>query len=232
MTYSTAIVLAGGLGTRLQSVVSDVPKPLAPIHGRPFLSYLLDALEAQGITDVILAVGYKGGMVEEWFGDSYNELNLRYSYENEPLGTGGAIQLALKQHNSADAVWIFNGDTYFDCSLSAVAKTHHSQTADATVALCPMEVADRYGIVELDAQGLISRFREKAVGASGLINAGVYLLEPESLLRFDFHERFSLETDFFQRHLLDLRLAGAPQTGYFVDIGIPEDYARAQEYLG
>ena len=225
---TTAIVLAGGFGTRLQTVVSDVPKPLAPINGRPFLSILFDELLAQGIKHVILAVGYKGGMVETSFGESYKELTLSYSYEEEPLGTGGAIQLALKQHNSQQSVWIFNGDTYFGCSLNVVLEQHHRLNAEVTLALTEMETADRYGLVELRKDQFISRFCEKTPGASGLINAGVYLLEPESLFRFDLPSKFSLEKDFFEAFLQNLRIVGCTCDGFFIDIGVPEDYARAQ----
>jgi len=227
----TAIILAGGFGTRLQSVVSDVPKPLAPIHGRPFLAYLLDELDTQGIRDAILAVGYKGELVQEALGDSHGDINLSYSFEPEPLGTGGAITLALNLHNSEDPVWIINGDTFFNCSLAAVAKTHTKNAADVTLALCSMEIADRYGLVELDEEHFITRFREKTPGAKGLINAGIYLIEPEALYRFDFDKRFSLEKDFFEAHLMDMRVLGSPQPGYFVDIGIPEDYRKAQGYF-
>lgn len=231
MSYTTAVVLAGGFGTRLRSVVREVPKPLAPIGDRPFLAYLFDYLIAQGVTDVVLAVGYKGGLVETGFGESYRTLRLRYSHEEEPLGTGGAIQLALGLVSAGEPVWVLNGDTFFDCSLAALAEQHEASRADVTVALCRVEVADRYGLVELDDDLLITRFREKQAGASGLINAGVYLLEPAALQRFDFPARFSLERDFFEAHLLDLRLVGSEQAGYFVDIGVPADYARAQTYF-
>lgn len=227
----TAIILAGGFGTRLKSVVSEVPKPLAPINGRPFLAYLLDELEDQGIREAILAVGYKGQLVQEALGDSHGEISLSYSFEPEPLGTGGAIALALNLHNSEEAVWIINGDTFFNCDLLAVAKTHINNTADVTLALCHMDVADRYGLVEIDENHFITRFREKTPNASGLINAGIYLLEPDALYNFDFEPRFSLEKDFFEAHLMDMRVLGSPQPGYFVDIGIPEDYEKAKGYF-
>lgn len=230
---STAIVLAGGLGTRLRSVVSDVPKPLAPIHGRPFLAYLLDYLGGHGIRRVTLAVGYRGGQVEEGFGESHGPLALTYSYEDEPLGTGGAVRQALNVVNADEPAWVINGDTFFACDLGACAKTHRDATADVTLALKRVAVADRYGLVEVGDSGLVDRFREKRPGAGGLINAGVYLLEPGALLRFDLPApAFSLERDFLEAHLLDLRVAASVQDGYFVDIGIPEDYARAQAYFG
>ena len=226
-----AIVLAGGFGTRLRAVVSDVPKPMAPVSGRPFLAYLLDAVIAQGVTDITLAVGYKGEMVEAGFGARRNGAALRYSYEREPLGTGGAVALALEGYDGDAPVWVFNGDTFFEADLGAVDKTHHDAGADVTLALKAMDPADRYGLVETNDDGRITRFREKQPDAAGLINAGVYLLQPAALRRFDFPQRFSLEKDFLERHLATLNVAGAPQSGYFVDIGIPEDYARAQAYF-
>lgn len=192
---------------------------------------MLDELEKQGIRNAILAVGYKGELVQEALGDSHGEISLSYSFEPEPLGTGGAIALALNLHNSDQPVWIINGDTFFNCSLAAVAKTHKDNKADVTLALCHMDVADRYGLVELDEKHFITRFREKTPGAKGLINAGVYLLDPEAIYRFDFKPRFSLEKDFFEAHLMEMRVLGSPQPGYFVDIGIPEDYDKAKEYF-
>ena len=226
-----AVVLAGGFGTRLRSVVSEVPKPMAPIHGRPFLGYLLAALAERGVTAVTLAVGYKGELIEARLGDRLHGLALTYSYEREPLGTGGAVALALADRPRDSPVWVLNGDTYFDCDLAAVARTHHAAAADVTLALKYVDPADRYGLVETWGERIV-RFREKRPGAGGLINAGVYLLQPAALGRFDLPRRFSLERDLFEAHLDGLRLAGATQDGYFVDIGVPEDYARAQAYFG
>ncbi len=229
---SQAIVLAGGFGTRLRSVVSDVPKPMAPIGGRPFLAYLLDYLAAQGIKTVTLALGYLGELIERHFGERYRGIRLTYSYEREPLGTGGAVREALKLLNTNQPVWILNGDTFFACDLGACAKTHRAAAADVTLALKRVADADRYGLVEVDDNGLVTAFAEKRAGASGLINAGVYLVDPGAFARFDLPgPNFSLERDLFERHLLDLRLNTCPQDAYFVDIGVPEDYARAQAYF-
>ena len=227
---TTAIILAGGFGTRLRSVVSDVPKPMAPINGRPFLDYLLAAIARQGITDVTLAVGYKGELVEGGFGESLHGMRLRYSYEREPLGTGGAVALALEGIDEEEG-WILNGDTYFEGDLGAVAKTHRGAGADVTLALKHMDPADRYGLVDVDDGGRITRFREKEPGAAGLINAGVYLLRRSALKASDYPKRFSLERDFFERQVGTLHVQGAVQDGYFVDIGVPEDYERAKGYF-
>ena len=236
MEYATAVVLAGGLGTRLREAVPDLPKPLAPVAGRPFLAHLLDFLARQGVREVILATGYRGEDIAEALGKRHGEITLRYSQEDRPLGTGGAVARAMREHNSSDPLWVVNGDTYFDCDFLELALTHEANTADVTLALTHVEDAGRYGRVELSARSrgggaLIDAFREKEPGASGLINAGVYLLNPAALQRVDLPEAFSLERDFFADNLEDLRLIGAPQAGYFIDIGVPSDYERAQAYF-
>ena len=231
MIPRTAIVLAGGMGTRLQSVVSDVPKPLAPIGDQPFLAYLLDHLAEAGITRAILATGHLGDLVEARFGESYKSIALTYSRETEPLGTGGAVRLALKHVTNDQQVLIVNGDTYFGCDLGAFAKTHVAYAADVSLALYEADDASRYGLVELDEGGRVVAFREKTPGAAGFINAGVYLLRPSALQSVSLPTRFSLERDFFETHLATLRIYGVPLAGYFIDIGIPEDYRRTQAYF-
>ena len=232
---NTAIVLAGGFGTRLRSVVSDLPKPMAPVAGRPFVAYLLDHLEAAGIEHVVLATGYLSHRVSEALGERHGNIELSYSVEPKPLGTGGAVRLALEQLASrpddkfpAD-VWILNGDTYFDCDLHELAAQHARNGAAASLALHRVEVADRYGTVELDEAGRITAFREKRAGSAGLINAGTYLVRTELLRGFDPHEAFSLEREVFEAGVEAYRLQGVVAKAYFVDIGIPKDYARAQE---
>lgn len=232
MRYANATVLAGGLGTRLRSVVADRPKPLAPVAGRPFLAYLLDHLAAQGIQTVTLATGYRGDLVEEAFGAAYAGMDVRYSREPEPRGTGGAVALALANHPPTGPTWILNGDTFFDCDLAAVADLHDAHTPAATLALARIDDAGRYGLVDLSADGPeIAAFRENEAGTAGLINAGVYLLDPVALARADLPETFSLERDFFAAGLRSRRLVGAAQDGYFIDIGVPSDYAAAQEHF-
>ena len=232
---ATAVVLAGGYGTRLRSVVQDMPKPMAPVAGRPFVEYILAQLATHGVETVVLAVGYLGEQIEQHFGAHHAGLRLLYSYEHEPLGTGGAVRQAFQLLKQQDAqqgpVLVMNGDSYFAADLTAFAKTHHTRAPDASLALRAVEDASRYGLVEVDVAGRITHFREKQLGASGLINAGIYLLDPQVLLSRDLPQRFSLETDFFQRDVSELRLLGQPYDGYFIDIGIPQDYARAQTYF-
>ncbi len=231
---TTAVVLAGGLGTRLQSVVSDVPKPMAPIGDRPFLTYVLDWLAEYKIERVVLAVGHLGGQVEDALGATYKGLTLTYSHEEVPLGTGGAVLRAFDSLPPAEAtrdVFVVNGDTYFECDLRAFAKTHLTAKADVSLALHDVEKADRYGLVEMDSHDRITGFKEKTAGSIGFINAGVYLMSPLVLAKAGLSGRFSLEQDFFEQQTNDLHLQGVPLTAYFIDIGVPEDYARAQTYF-
>lgn len=236
LTYPTrAIVLAGGFGTRLQSVVSDVPKPMAPVAGKPFLAYLFDQLIAFNIKEVTLAVGYKHETINSYFGYSYkNKIELDYSIEDMPLGTGGAIKKALQNlpKMAADqAVFVLNGDTLFAADLYAFYRFFAPKNANLAVALCPMENFDRYGTVDISDEAHILGFREKKYCQKGLINGGIYLLKPDLLDSMP--EKFSFETDFLSPCLNSDKWVGytAPNSTYFIDIGVPDDYARAQAEL-
>lgn len=225
-----AVVLAGGKGTRLQSRIRDVPKPMAPIAGRPFLEYVLTALKRRGLARAVLSVGYLGHVVREHFGTAWNGLEIDYAVEGEPLGTGGGIALALKEAK-ADTVAVLNGDTLFDVDLSNQIAVHEDSGADLTLALKPMTDFDRYGTVETDADGRITEFREKAYKAAGRINGGVYVMGRSFFETLSLPNAFSLETDVLQTRLTELRFQGFVSDGYFIDIGIPEDYDRAEREL-
>ena len=219
------VVLAGGKGTRLRSVVSDLPKCMAPVAGRPFLAWLLDDLREAGFDHIILSLGYKHEAVEAWVATRPDRDSITCVVEKEPLGTGGGVRLALRQARE-DAVFILNGDTFFGVDYPAMKAFHRQSGAQATLALKPMRDFDRYGEVTLDGQGRITAFREKRPCAEGLINGGVYLLQREALAEMP--DRFSLEKDYFEPHAESAGLAGFRSEGYFIDIGIPADYARAQ----
>ncbi|MDH6341531.1 D-glycero-alpha-D-manno-heptose 1-phosphate guanylyltransferase [Parabacteroides sp. PFB2-12] len=221
-----AIILAGGMGTRLQSVVSDLPKAMAPVAGQPFLYYVLQSLEAAGFDHIILAVGYKHEVIEAWLADYATTMRISIVVEEEPLGTGGATRLSLCQAEREE-VFILNGDTWFAVDYKEMIACHQKLGAETTLALKEMKEFDRYGIVELDEEARIKAFREKQYCASGLINAGVYLIN-RRVLR-DYPERFSLERDYFEKVVADGKLGGFPSDRYFIDIGIPEDYAQAQK---
>jgi len=220
-----AVVLAGGMGTRLQSVVADVPKCMAPVAGKPFLYYLLTTLEAAGFRHVILALGYKHEVIETWLDNFATSLNITVVVEDTPLGTGGGVKLALSKANQP-AVFVFNGDSYLGLDYQVLLHFHTEKKALATIALKQMFRFERYGRVEIDSDSRIIRFGEKQYCDVGFINGGVYVLNREALEKFP--DKFSLEKDFFEPEASTGKLSGFPIGGYFIDIGIPEDYRRAQ----
>ena len=225
-----AIILAGGMGTRLRSVITDIPKPMAPIHDRPFLSILMDELVEQGFQHLILSTGYKHEVIEEFFGKQYRGIPLSYSREEKPLGTGGALRKALQRTRERE-VFLLNGDTMFRVDLKNMYQFHHQQEADMTMALKPMQNSSRYGVVETDRHRVVG-FHEKSSQQSGLINGGVYLIGKhlnQRLLVMD--EKFSFEKDFMEVYYPDLKMIVFTADAYFIDIGIPEDYARAHHEL-
>lgn len=219
-----AIILAGGLGTRLRSVVSEVPKCMAPVDGRPFLQYMLEWLSRYDVSHVVLSVGYLKEVIFSYMDSRVWPFEISYAVEEEPLGTGGGIRLALTKCRE-DRVIVLNGDTFFDVDLDAL-----SFSAPVTLALKPMRNFDRYGAVDWDGE-LVTGFHEKAACAEGLINGGVYALV-RSQLDFAFYpKRFSFEKDLLEPLAAAHLVTGQVQDGYFIDIGIPEDYARAQREL-
>lgn len=234
----TAIIVAGGFGTRLKHVVSDVPKPMAPINGLPFLSIILKQLAQKGLQKVVLATGYKHEVIESYFGDDFEGLSIYYSIENSPLGTGGAIAKAFqfivsKNLNTKNDILILNGDSYFDLDLTAFEKLHEQKNADISIALKHMEDFDRYGVVALKESGEIEQFKEKQPTQKGLINTGSYLINISTKETLDaFKPPFSFEQKILENAALSLKLYGFIQTGYFIDIGIPQDYELAQTYFG
>jgi len=224
-----AIILAGGFGTRLQTVVSEVPKSMALINNRPFLEYLFDYLITQGVTRAVLSVGYKHEIIKDHFKDSYRSLPIEYAVEEEPLGTGGGIRLAFWRIRDKRAV-ILSGDSIFRTDIRALEKAHLLKKADVTLALRKLDNTGRYGRVTLNRQRRITGFEEKNEGGGqGLINAGVYLMEKLFLMEPQFRGRFSIEKDCFENFYDTSRMFGFPATGYFLDIGIPLDYHKAQD---
>lgn len=225
-----AIILAGGFGTRLQSVVKDVPKPLAPVAGRPFLAYLLDLLAAQGIRRVVLATGYLADLVESTLGRQWGEMSLVYSREDEPLGTGGAIVQAIS-HIRGETCFVLNGDTYL--ALDYAQFDHFSEVDGCAIAVALAHVDDtaRYGAVILDDMRIVG-FSEKGRQGGGYINAGVYRLTCKALQRFRHGEAFSFEHAVLTPAVASAMVCGYTQTRDFIDIGVPEDYGRAQRIFG
>ena len=221
-----AVVLAGGMGTRLRSAVPDLPKCMAPVAGHPFLAWLLDDLEAAGFGHIILSLGYRHDAIESWVASRDNRAHIDCVVEAEPLGTGGGVRFALQAAEERD-VFVLNGDTWFGVDYASMARFHRRQGTLATLALKPMRDFDRYGEVCCNPEGRITAFKEKQACTQGLINGGVYLLQRDALAACP--ERFSLERDFFEPLAAEEKLSGFRSEGYFIDIGIPADYARAQQ---
>lgn len=217
-----AIILAGGFGTRLKSVIAEVPKPMAPVNGQPFLELLIKRLIHFNITDIVLSVGYKQEIIRDYFGDGASiGASISYSAEESPLGTGGAIKAAMEAF-PAERYLVMNGDSLFENDVQELLEYHLSRKAVITLALAKVADKSRYGSVETNPAGMISRFTEKGAGGTGTINAGVYVLEQQVLSYFP-GDVCSFESDVMQ-NLIGKGLFGVCQQGYFIDIGVPEDY--------
>jgi D-glycero-alpha-D-manno-heptose 1-phosphate guanylyltransferase len=225
-----AIILAGGLGTRLRSALPDLPKCMAPIQSRPFIDFVIAWLQQQGVTKFVFSLGYMHQVMIDHLNTAYPQLDKRYVIEQEPLGTGGAILLALEQCNTED-VWVLNGDTIFNASLQAIAEAHLQTAAICTLGLKPLQNFFRYGTVSINQEGKVTAFIEKQPCANGLINGGIYLLQRNALMTASLPEKFSFEESFLQPMVSNDQIAGLVQDGFFIDIGIPEDYAWFQELV-
>jgi D-glycero-alpha-D-manno-heptose 1-phosphate guanylyltransferase len=227
--HRDCIILAGGMGTRLQSVVQDKPKCLAEVNGKPFLYYICQHLSKYHFCKVIFSVGYKKEMVIDYVMQHREEFKFAFDFaeEDEPLGTGGAILNALQYSDTQD-FFVINGDTFFDVNYDEMSYWQETKMADCTIALKPMQIADRYGLVNMNDESQIVGFEEKKVGASGLINGGVYCIFRNSFLNIPFPQKFSFEKDYLEKMINERDMIGYVSDKYFIDIGIPEDYARAQ----
>jgi D-glycero-alpha-D-manno-heptose 1-phosphate guanylyltransferase len=224
-----AIILAGGFGTRLQKVVSDVPKPMALVADKPFLHYLILQLQQQGIFKIIISTGYKAEVIANYFVNNKYQAEIICCKEEEPLGTGGGIKYAMQFCNSSE-VLVLNGDTYFDVNFAAMQKTMHAHQAKALLALRFVENASRYGQVLVNEDNCIISFSEKNTEQqiAGLINGGTYLLNKEYFIKHT-PEKFSIETNFFEPQVKQACLFGTQFDNYFIDIGIAVDYYKANE---
>lgn len=223
------IILAGGLGTRLRSVVCEVPKCMAPVARKPFLWYLLKYLTRYDVNRVILSVGYLREVIMDWIDENGKEFPFTFDYaaEEEPLGTGGGIKLALEKADDPYVV-ILNGDTFFDVNLDDLTRYHVTGGKAITLALKPMKDFNRYGTVDYDRQtGTILAFNEKKECKEGLINGGVYVIDRLAPIFEQLPTKFSFETAVLEPQCTMNNLLGVVQDGYFIDIGIPEDYNKA-----
>ena len=223
-----AVILAGGFGTRLQKVVSNVPKPMAPVAGKPFLEILLALLKQKGFDRVVLSIGYMAEHIMQHFGTNYTGLSLDYVVEKEPLGTGGATRLAFSKCSEAP-VFVFNGDTFLDLEVEKVINLWETHQSPIIVAR-QVEDISRYGSL-IVSNGCVVGFHEKGITGPGLINAGCYVFNRDLLDSYPLFRAFSLESDFLTQAVHLTEFPCFETKGMFIDIGIPEDYARAQTLL-
>ena len=224
-----AIILSGGLGTRLKTVVNLQPKTLAPVAGKPFLYWLITHLQKNNITDFIFSLGYLHEQVELFLKNEFPTLNYITVIEKEPMGTGGAIKLCLP-FCKYDEILLVNGDTFFDLNIQDFQTNFLSSKADCSIALTPMQNFNRYGAVTINADNVITEFNEKKYCDFGLINTGMVLFTRtvfENKIK-NLPPKFSFEKDFIESNILILKITGYISSGYFIDIGIPDDYKKAQ----
>jgi len=221
-----AVILAGGLGTRLRSAVPDLPKCMAPVAGKPFLYYVIKYLQQQGVEHFIFSLGYMHEIISQWLSTNYPALKYSLSVENEPLGTGGAVRLALLQATTRHAL-VLNGDTLFTVDCKKLLQFHQQNEAACTLALKPMKDFSRYGVVEISGNGQIVSFKEKSYYSHGLINGGVYVLDVRRFLQLELPQKCSFEKDYLEKYCKTEKMMAQEQDEYFIDIGIPEDFEQA-----
>jgi D-glycero-alpha-D-manno-heptose 1-phosphate guanylyltransferase len=221
-----AIILSGGLGTRLREAVPELPKSMAPVAGVPFIKYVIDHLAAGGVERFVFSLGYKHEVIEDFVLIGFQHIDAAFVVEDEPLGTGGAIARAARECKSENVI-IANGDTLFKINTKQLGDFHLKYNAECTLTLKPMRNLDRYGVVLLNKDCYVQSFLEKAYYDEGLINGGVYALNLPSFLSVDFPEKFSFEKEYLEKYYPSRKMMGLVQDNYFIDIGIPEDYNRA-----
>jgi D-glycero-alpha-D-manno-heptose 1-phosphate guanylyltransferase len=229
---TVAVILAGGLGKRLRSVVSDVPKPMANVLGRPFLEYLMDYWIAQGVSSFIVSVGYKRELIIAHFANSYRGFTVTYVEEKHPLGTGGGMLLASQ--NLKTPFLLLNGDSFFKVELLKLVEFHKHKDSDWTLSLFRANESNRYGAVEIDGNGQIQTFQSAKNAINALANGGVYYINPKVLRNsnFIFGNSYSLEIDIVPKLIKEKRkFFGIEIDAQFVDIGLPKDYLDAQSLL-
>lgn len=221
-----AVILAGGLGTRLKSVSGDLPKPMVPVEGRPFLEHLMEWL-SPSVSGFILSTGYRAELVSRHFSSSFKGLSVDYCVEDSPLGTGGAIRKVFESF-SGERFFLINGDTFFAVNLKEMDLSHMRSGSLMSMALKPMKNFERYGNVGIK-DGHISSFEEKRFVREGLINGGIYVLERSLAKYFPVSEKFSFEKDVLEKHIADLDINPFLSDSAFIDIGIPEDYLSIRD---
>ncbi len=232
---TSAIILAGGLGTRLRSVVPDLPKPMAPINGRPFLEYQIRYWISQGVNHFVISVGYRYQVIIDFFGAKFEGAIIDYVVEKSPLGTGGGLLLASKKISHQENFLLLNGDTYFDIDLKDLTKFSQENNADWSFSLFRSSDVNRYLGMNISRNGEISSFHSNSNSSEKFVNGGVYLVNPRvfSSIPFSLEDKVSLEEDIFPAAMaLGQRFFGKEYMNNFIDIGVPDDYFRASAVLG
>jgi D-glycero-alpha-D-manno-heptose 1-phosphate guanylyltransferase len=224
-----AVILAGGKGTRLHKAVPDLPKPMAPVNGKPFLWYLLKWLTKFPVSKLILSIGYKPEIIIDYFGDSFSDIPVNYVIEDEPLGTGGGIKRACTEVTDPDFL-VINGDTYFPVDLMKLYAFHTGHGGYITVALKRMKDFSRYGAVDCN-DGKIIQFHEKRLCKDGFINGGIYVINRKIMLSKHLPDVFSFEKVILEKNAGTGSLRCMVFYDPFLDIGIPEEYNRASDIL-
>ncbi len=225
-----AIILSGGLGTRLREAVPELPKSMAPVAGVPFIRFVVEHLAAGGIERFVFSLGYKHEVISDFIEREFPELEVVFVVEDEPLGTGGAIARSARECKEENVI-IANGDTLFKVNTRQLGDFHLKNNAECTLTLKPMRNFDRYGVVLLNKDSYVQSFLEKAYYDEGLINGGVYALNLSSFRAINFPEKFSFEKEYLEKYYPSRKMMGIVQDNYFIDIGIPEDYERASREL-
>jgi len=223
------IILAGGFGTRLKSRVKDIPKPMAKVNGKPFLNYILDYLVGYNTQRVVFSLYYKANVIKQYFKNRYKDIEILYSIDHEAFGTGGSIKTALL-HTREENVIIINGDTFFQVYLNDLLSIHIQNLNDITMSLKPMQNIDRYGSVKVDGSGRILSLKKQSQNTPGLIDGGVYIVNRRVIHYFKDKTHFSFN-DFINNNIRNLKIGSMTINELFIDIGVPEDYDRAQELL-
>lgn len=231
---ATAIILAGGLGTRLRSAVPELPKPMAPVNGRPFLEHQMDYWIAQGVSRFVISVGYRKEAIVNYFGDRYRGFAVEYAAEEAPLGTGGGLLKAIGLVNHNEAVLVLNGDTFFEVDYQQLKAFHEKSSSRWTFSLFRANEAGRYMGMGVDPEGRITSLKSGTKELGQLANGGVYLIDPKvvEITKLSPGDRASLEDDILGELMAQkVPLYGVEFNGRFIDIGVPEDYVRAASVL-
>jgi D-glycero-alpha-D-manno-heptose 1-phosphate guanylyltransferase len=223
-----AIILAGGLGTRLRKIVPNLPKPMAPVNGKPFLEILLNTLYTKGFNKAIISTGYKAEIIISHFGNNFKGISLEYTQEDMPLGTGGGVRLALEKCHE-DHVYIFNGDTFLDIRIDEI-EALWNKTKTSIIIGAVVNDAARYGSLIIE-NNRVTGFSEKGLAGKGVINAGCYVFDPKLILTHQINTKFSLEEDLLRPLINKGGMNVYISNGKFIDIGVPDDFIRAGQFL-